>query len=204
LYQHHRSTTTKPAAFDANVMSTIPALHTVTASLTCGKKFDVDFPPLCAPARNVPSDHMQQIKAKAEAARAAMTKTLDHAKEDARKALERAKKVARKNMRLNRRSNATLFTAPRFTQHVVLTAKWLNSGVGSKMQPYFFDVDYSVPLSSRKRMGSSGLLLKLSQKCSSASPFLIHKILFAIAEHDSKKRRRALERISDTWRSCVL
>ncbi len=178
-------------------MSTIPALHTVTASLPCGQKFDVDFPPLCAPARNVPSEHTQQIKAKAEAWRAAIAKTLERAKDDARKALEHAKDDARKNMRLNRRSNATLLTAPRFTQHVVLIAKWLNSGVGNKMRPYFFDSNYSVPVSARKRMGSSGLLLKLSQKCSGVFPFLIHKIL-------SRLQSTTAKRGAELWRELVI
>jgi hypothetical protein len=197
LYQHHHSTPTKSATFEANVMSTIPALHTVTALLTCGQKLDVDFPPLCAPARNVPSEHTQQIKAKAEAARAAMAKTLERAKDDARKALERAKDEARKNMRLYRRSNATLFTAPRFTQHVVLIAKWLNSGVGNKMRPYSFDSDYSVPVSARKRMGSSGWLLKLSQKATCDSPFRIYKIL-------SRLQSTTAKRGAELWRELVI
>jgi hypothetical protein len=100
-------------------------------------------------------------------------------------------------MRLNRRSNATLFTAPRFTQHVVLIAKWLNSVVGNKMRPYSFDSDYSVPVSARKRMGSSGWLLKLSQKVTCDSPFVIDSIL-------SRLQSTTAKRGAELWRELVI
>jgi hypothetical protein len=230
LQQHHPSTATKPANFDASVISPSPAVLTVQATETCGRRnagngsqlqsaqrnaariavlpekgaqaaSDFDFPPLCAPAKGVSPAHSNGIAAKADAARAAMIKTHESAQSlHLKKVLGLAHLALRK-----RRGDATLFTAPRYTQHVVSIAKWLNlrpmfqDGTPKwlQMRPFPFESEYSLPASVRKCMGSSGLLLQLLQKCFGPARHLTDMVL-AQLESRMVKRGEAL------WKELVI
>jgi hypothetical protein len=229
LQQHHPSTPTKPANFDASVTSVIspsPAVLTVQATETCGSgrgnagnglqlqsaqrsaahiavlpvakgaqaASDSDFPPLCAPAKSLSSAQSNGIAAKSDAARAAMIKTD-----------ERARSIHLEKVLHKRRGDATLFTAPRYAQHVVSIAKWLNlrprfqDGTPKwlQMRPFPFESEYPIPASTRKCMSSSGLLLQLLQKCFGPARHLTDMVL-AQLESRMVKRGKAL------WRELVI
>ena len=230
LQQHHPSTPSKPANFDASVISTSPAVLTVQA--TCGGSnagngsqlqaaqrnaariavlpakgaqaaSDSDFPPLCAPAKSVSPTHSNGIAAKADAARAAMIGTHERAQSYVTALGKSAR--ARPVSPSKRRGDATLFTAPRYAQHVVSIARWLNlrprfqDGTQKWLQtrPFPFESEYSLPASVRKCMGSSGLLLQLLQKCFGPARHLTDMVL-AQLESRMVKRGEAL------WRELVI
>ncbi len=231
LQQHHPSTPTKPANFDASVISPSPAALTVQATETCGSgrgnagnglqlqsaqrnaahivvlpvakgaqaSSDSDFPPLCAPAKSVSPAQSNGIAVKSDAARAAMFWTHERARPVHLKKVLPVGDSLRK-----RRGDATLFTAPRYTQHVVSIAKWLNlrprfqDGTPKwlHMRPFPFESEYPIPAIARKCMGSSGLLLQLLQKCFGPARHLTNMVL-AQLESRMVKRGEAL------WRELV-
>ena len=98
-----------------------------------------------------------------------------------------------------------MFTAPRYTQHVVSIARWLNlrprfqNGTQKWLQtrPFPFESEYSLPASARTCMGSSGLLLQLLQKCFGPARHLTDMVL-AQLESRMVKRGEAL------WRELVI
>jgi hypothetical protein len=176
------------------------AAHIVVLPVAKGAQAasDFDFPPLCAPAKSVSPAQSNVIAAKSDAARAAMIWTHERARS------VHLKKVLGDSLR-KRRGDATLFTAPRYAQHVVSIAKWLNlrprlQGGAPKwlqMRPFPFESKYPIPASTRKCMGSSGLLLQLLQKCFGPARHLTDMVL-AQLESRMMKRGEAL------WRELVI